>query len=128
MVISPNVKYFFIVFYTATRNCASAFSTFQNRLCFVVFFSVLNGNFFFSLSFAGLVDTFITKFFFNIFSFSLPPDLIWGCWAKVWFRTRNTPARLGFVSLRILNHVSLGVDVPVFFYPGDVTSFSYYFS
>ena len=34
--------------------------------------------------------------FFNIFSFSLPLDSTRGCRAKVWYRTRNTPARLGF--------------------------------
>ena len=30
--------------------------------------------------------------------------------------------------LKILNHESLGVDVPVFFHPNDVASFSYFFS
>ena len=36
--------------------------------------------------------------------------------------------RLWALPLTILNHVSLGVDVPVFFHPGDVASSSYFFS
>ena len=40
----------------------------------------------------------------------------------------ETPLLGWALPLRILNHVSLGVDVPVFFHPGDVTSFSYFFS
>ena len=34
--------------------------------------------------------------FFSIFSFSFPSDSTRGCRAKVWYQTRNTPARLGF--------------------------------
>ena len=40
----------------------------------------------------------------------------------------ETPLLGWALPLKILNHVSLGVDVPVFFHPGDVTSFSYFFS
>ena len=40
----------------------------------------------------------------------------------------ETPLLGWALSLKILNHVSLGVDVPVFFHPGDVASFSYFFS
>ena len=40
----------------------------------------------------------------------------------------ETPLLGWALPLRIVNHVSLGVDVPVFFHPGDVTSFSYFFS
>ena len=36
------------------------------------------------------------KFFSNISSFSFPQDSTRGCRAKVWYRTTNTPARLGF--------------------------------
>ena len=40
------------------------------------------------------------KLFFKIFSFSFPSDSTRGCRAKVWYRTRNTPARLGFAPWR----------------------------
>ena len=40
----------------------------------------------------------------------------------------ETPLLGWALSLKILNHVSLDVDVPVFFHPGDVASFSYFFS
>ena len=44
-------------------------------------------------------------------------------------RTRLETPLLGWaLPLKILNHVSLGVDVPVFFHLGDVASFSYFFS
>ena len=39
-----------------------------------------------------------------------------------------TPLLSWALPLKILNHVSLGVDVPVFFHLGDVASFSYFFS
>ena len=39
-----------------------------------------------------------------------------------------TPLLGWALPLKILNHVSLGVDVPVFFHPGDVAFFSYFFS
>ena len=39
----------------------------------------------------------------------------------------ETPLLGWALPLKILNHVSLGVDVPVFFHPGDVASFSYLF-
>ena len=43
--------------------------------------------------------------------------------------TRLETPLLGWaLPLKILNHVSLGVDVPVFFHPGDVASFSHFFS
>ena len=43
--------------------------------------------------------------------------------------TRLETPLLGWaLPLKILNHMSLGVDVPVFFHPGDVASFSYFFS
>ena len=50
-------------------------------------------NFFWSTKF---VFTEGRKLFFSIFSFSFPLDSARGCRAKVWYRTRNTPARLGF--------------------------------
>ena len=40
----------------------------------------------------------------------------------------ETPLLGWALPLKILNHVSLGVDVPVFFHPGDVASSSYFFS
>ena len=40
----------------------------------------------------------------------------------------ETPLLGWALPLKIPNHVSLGVDVPVFFHPGDVASFSYFFS
>ena len=40
----------------------------------------------------------------------------------------ETPLLGWALPLTILNHVSLGVDVPVFFHPGDVASSSYFFS
>ena len=40
----------------------------------------------------------------------------------------ETPLLGWALPLKILNHVNLGVDVPVFFHPGDVASFSYFFS
>ena len=40
----------------------------------------------------------------------------------------ETPLLGWALPLTILNHVSLGVDVPVFFPPGDVASSSYFFS
>ena len=43
--------------------------------------------------------------------------------------TRLETPLLGWaLPLKILNHGSLGVDVPVFFHPGDVASFSYFLS
>ena len=39
----------------------------------------------------------------------------------------ETPLLGWALPLKILNHVSLCVDVPVFFHPGDVASFSYFF-
>ena len=39
----------------------------------------------------------------------------------------ETPLLGWALPLKILNHVSLGVDVPVFFHPDDVASFSYFF-
>ena len=40
----------------------------------------------------------------------------------------ETPLLGWALPLKILNHGSLGVDVPVFFHPGDVASFSYFLS
>ena len=40
----------------------------------------------------------------------------------------ETPLLGWALPLTILNHVSLGVGVPVFFHPGDVASSSYFFS
>ena len=40
----------------------------------------------------------------------------------------QTPLLGWALPLKIFSHVSLGVDVPVFFYPGDVASFSYFLS
>ena len=81
-------------------------------------------NFFLSTKF---VFTECHKFFFNVFSFSLPPDSTRGCRARSGTGL-ETPLLGWALPLKILNHVSLGVDVPVFFHPGDVTSFSYLFS
>ena len=94
--------------------CASTFSTFRNK----IFFNV-NGNIYFiskvfrftlrsllELSLSGepkkivwstkFIFTERRKLFFSIFSFSFPSDSARGCRAKVWYQTRNTPARLGF--------------------------------
>ena len=40
----------------------------------------------------------------------------------------ETPLLGWALPLKILNHASLGVDVPVFLHPGDVTSFFCFFS
>ena len=95
----------------------------------------------FSLSFASLVGTFITeknfsstKFVFTRVtssSISFPFLFHWTRHGGVGQRSGTgleTPLLGWALPLRILNHVSLDVDVPVFFHPGDVTSFSYFFS
>ena len=126
----------------------SAWTALQHFLLFgnnIIFFPALNGYILknsFSLSFANLYlpenlfkiflvykvrfyggPEAVLQYLFIFFSAGLDSR------AKVWYRTRNTPVRLGFAAaLKILNHTSLGVDVPVFLNPGDVTSFSYFFS
>ena len=98
----------------------------------------------FSLSFAGLVRAFITrkKKFFRLQSSFLRRVASSSSisFTFLFHRTRHggvgqrsgtgleTPLLGWALPLKILNHVSLGVDVPVFFHPGDVTSFSYFFS
>ncbi|MCT4601524.1 MAG: hypothetical protein N4A59_01300, partial [Marinifilum sp.] len=91
----------------------------------------------FSLSFANLIRAFIiykVRFLQRVASSSsvLFPFLF--------RRTRHggvgqrsgtgleTPLLGWALPLRILNHMSLGVDVPVFLHPGDVTSFFHFFS
>ena len=43
-----------------------------------------------------ILSTNVHKVFLSVFSFSFSSDSTRGCRAKVWYRTRNTPARLGF--------------------------------
>ena len=57
---------------------------------------LLSGEFFKNFWSTKFVFTENRKLFFSIFSFSFPLDSTRGCRAKVWYRTRNTPARLGF--------------------------------
>ena len=67
------------------------------------------------------------KDFFSIFSFSFPPDSTRGCRAKVWYRARNTPARLGFAP-EDSQPCEPWCRCSCLFPSGDVASFSYFFS
>ena len=67
------------------------------------------------------------KVFFDIFSFPFHRTRHGGVGQRSGTRL-ETPLLGWALPLKILNHVSLGVDVPVFFHPGDVASFSYFFS
>ena len=125
---------------------ASTFSTFRKK-----FFFNVNGNIYFiskvfRFTLRSLLELSLSgepkKIFSGLQSSSLRKNASFSSvsFPSLFRRTRHggvgqrsgtrleTPLLGWALPLKILNHMSLGVDVPVFFHPGDVASFSYFLS